>query len=130
MSVKRPPLKVRVLARWRAGAAAPPFFSFFLRSPLMTLPAAPSASQRRGDAARVDAGHHRPRAVNRRLLAEAPREEGVDALVLERRGPWRDEGLLEEAQLPFRREDPVEEGRGAGQDGASRAAAHDPARSL
>ena len=139
MRVKRPPSKLRVRARWRAGAAVPPFFSFFLRSPLTTLPAAPSASQRRGNAerieseggiARVDPGHHRPRAVERGLLAETPCEEGMDAFVLEGRGPLRDERLLQKAQLSFQGEDLVEERRGAGHDGARRTAAHDPARSL
>src|SRR5664279_4387390 len=72
------------------------------------------AHRKRAGIGRVDAGHHRPRAVNRRLLAEAPREEGVDALVLERRGPRRDEGLLEEAQLPFRREDLLKSAAGPG----------------
>src|ERR1017187_4112322 len=50
------------------------------------------ANRKRAGIARVHPGHHRPRAVNGRLLAEAPREEGVNALVLERRGAPRGGG--------------------------------------
>src|SRR5512143_221039 len=88
------------------------------------------AHRKRAGIARVDAGHHRPRAVQGRLLAEAPREEGVNALVLQRRRARRDERLLEEAQLSPGREDLVEERCGTGYDGARGAAAHDPARRL